>query len=85
MSERGTGVTAVGMLVGTAVFVGGDAWLSRDESTETMRRSRHAGAAVLGGTLPAHARPNTRRHRQAVAAGGVLAVVSIAIIPYAFR
>jgi hypothetical protein len=27
-----------------------------------------AGAAVLGGTLPADASPNTRRHRQAVAA-----------------
>jgi hypothetical protein len=38
----------------------------------------------LDGTLPADASPNTRRHRQAVAAGGVLAVVSIAIIPYAF-
>jgi hypothetical protein len=43
-----------------------------------------AGAAVLGGTLPAHASPNTRRHRQAAAAGRVLAVVSIVIIPYAF-
>jgi hypothetical protein len=39
------------MLVGTAVFVGGDAWLSRDESTETMRRSRHA-AAVGRGIMP---------------------------------
>jgi hypothetical protein len=40
-----------------------------------------AGAAVLSGTLPAHASPKTRRHRQAAAAGRVLAVVAIAIIP----
>jgi hypothetical protein len=51
VSERGTGVTAVGMLVGTAVFVGGDAWLSRDECTETMRRSRQA-APSAGQVMP---------------------------------
>jgi hypothetical protein len=39
------------MLVGTAVFVGGDAWLSRDECTETMRRSRQA-APSAGQVMP---------------------------------
>jgi zinc transporter, ZIP family len=172
--EAGRGVTAVGMLLGTGVFVGADAWLSRDPSTETMRRSRHAaaagrammpldraeaargksiaagifvdgvpesialgltvadgdvgvallvgvlvgnlveaygavrpiiasgystryavgviaaiglalaGATVLGGTLLADASPTLIGGAEAVAAGGVLAVVSIAIIPYAF-
>lgn len=43
--HAGLGVTAIGMLLGTAVFVGADAWLSRDESTDTRRRSRHAAAA----------------------------------------
>ena len=37
--QAGVGVAAMGMLLGTAVFVGADAWLSRDES---IRRSRHA-------------------------------------------
>jgi len=172
--QAGLGVTAMGMLCGTAVFVGADAWLSRDNSTETMRRARHAAAAgravtpsdraeaargksiaagifvdgvpesialgltvaasdlgvallvgvlvgnlveaygavrpiiasgyskkfavgliaaiglalaaatVLGGTLLADASPTLVGGAQAVAAGGVLAVVSIAIIPYAF-
>jgi hypothetical protein len=39
------------MPVGTAVFVGGDAWLSRDECTETMRRSRQA-APSAGQVMP---------------------------------
>lgn len=172
--EAGLVVTAAGMLLGTAVFVGADAWLSRDESTEMMRRSRHAaaagrammpldraeaargesiaagifadgvpesialgltvadrnlgvallvgvlvgnlveaygavrpiiasgyskrfavgliasiglalaGATVLGGTLLADASPTLVGGARAVAAGGVLAVVSISIIPYAF-
>src|SRR5688572_13691671 len=43
--EAGLAVTAGGMLIGTVVFVGADAWLSRDESTKTMRRSSHAAAA----------------------------------------
>lgn len=43
-----------------------------------------AGATVLGGTLLADASPTLIGGAQAVAAGGVLAVVSISIIPYAF-
>jgi len=41
----GPGVTAVGLLSGTLVYVAADAWLSRDESMEAMRRSGHAAAA----------------------------------------
>lgn len=172
--QAGLWVTAVGMLLGTAVFVGADAWLSREESAETMRRSLHAAASgremmpldraeaargesiaagifvdgvpesialgltiadrnlgvallvgvlvgnlveaygavrpiiasgyskrfavgliaalglalalatVLGGTLLADASPSVVGGAQAVGAGGVLAVVSISIIPYAF-
>lgn len=43
--RAGLTVTAVGMLIGTVLFVGADAWLSRDESTKMMRRSSHAAAA----------------------------------------
>lgn len=172
--QAGLGVTAIGMLAGSAVFVGADARLSRDKSAETMRRSRHAaaagrvmlpldrveaargeaiaagifvdgvpesialgltiadghlgvallvgvlvgnlveaygavrpilasgyshrfavgliavigltlaGATVSGGTLLADASPTLVGGAQAGAAGGVLAVVSISIIPYAF-
>jgi zinc transporter, ZIP family len=43
-----------------------------------------AGATVLGGTLLADASPTLIGAAEAVAAGAVLAVVSISIIPYAF-
>lgn len=172
--QAGMGVTSMAMLLGTTAFVGADAWLSRDESTDAIRRSRHAaaagraimpldrveaargesiaagifvdgvpesialgltvadsdlgvallvgvlvgnlveaygavrpiiasgyskrfavgliaaiglalaGATVLGGTLLADASPTLVGGAQAVAAGAVLAVVSISIIPYAF-
>ncbi|MGH9024255.1 MAG: hypothetical protein ACRDV9_14355 [Acidimicrobiia bacterium] len=172
--QAGPLVTATAMICGTAVFVGADAWLSRNESTERMRRSRHAvaagrpmipldraeaargeaiaagifvdgvpesialgltvaadklglallagvlvgnlveaygaarpiiasgyskrfalslitaiglvlvGATVSGGTLLAGVSPRFVGGAEAVAAGGVLAVVSISIVPYAF-
>ena len=41
----GTAVTAAGIVVGTVVYVGGDAWLTRDDSMRAMRRSSHAAAA----------------------------------------
>lgn len=173
--QAGLGITACGMLAGTVVFVGADFWLSRRETTDTMRRSRHAaaagrpmmasdrteaargqsiaagivvdgipesialgltvadrelgvallvgvlvgnvieaygavqpiiasgysrrfavglitaiaislaGATVLGATLLSDASSNLVGGAQAVAAGAVLAVVSISIIPYAFK
>ena len=43
-----------------------------------------AGATVLGATLLADASPTLIGGAQAVAAGAVLAVVSISIVPYAF-
>jgi len=47
--QAGLGPTAAGMLLGTAVFVGADALLSRNESTDRVRRSGHAAAAGLLG------------------------------------
>lgn len=49
--QSGRGVTAIGMLGGTAIFVGADAWLSREQPTDTMRRSRHAAAAGQAMTI----------------------------------
>jgi ZIP family zinc transporter len=174
-AQAGPWLTAVGLLTGTLVFVGADAWLSRDEEMEAMRRSSReaavgmpmttaaghgdiargeaiaaglfvdgvpesialgltiaegeiglallvgilvgnvveaygaaqpivaggrsrqfaitllagiglalAGATVLGATVLADASPDLVGTAQALAAGAVLAVVSISIIPYAF-
>lgn len=173
--RAGLGLTAIGLLGGTVLYVGADAWLSRRESSEAMRRSGHAaaagqammmpsshgeaargeaiaagifvdgvpesialgltvaegsvgvallvgvlvgnlvesygavkpilaggyskrfaigllgaiatalaGATVLGGTVLTDASPRLVGSAQAIAAGAVLAVVSISVIPYAF-
>jgi len=46
-ADRGAGPawTAVGLLVGAALYVAADAWLTRDEQMERTRRSGHAAAA----------------------------------------
>jgi zinc transporter, ZIP family len=44
-AEAGVGLTAAGLIAGTLVYVVADAWLTRDESQMTMRRSGHAAAA----------------------------------------
>jgi ZIP family zinc transporter len=41
----GPALTAVGLLAGTLVYVGADAWLSRDPEMDEMRRMGHAAAA----------------------------------------
>jgi ZIP family zinc transporter len=173
--EAGLGLTAFGLLAGTLVYVGADAWLNRDQGMKAMRQSGHAAAAgrpmtmsprsaevmrgesiaaglfvdgvpesialgltiaegeiglallvgvvvgnlveaygaaqpiliggrtkrfaitllgliglalavatILGGTVLADASPELIGTSQAIAAGAVLAVVSIAIIPHAF-
>jgi ZIP family zinc transporter len=43
--EAGVGLTIAGVLAGTLVYVTADAWLSRDEGMDRMRRSGHAAAA----------------------------------------
>lgn len=50
-AEAGTALTALGLVAGTLVYVGADAWLSRRESGREMRRAMHAAAA--GRTGPA--------------------------------
>ena len=44
--------TALGLLAGTLIFVGADAYLSRDEEMMKMRRSGHAAAAGLEMSMP---------------------------------
>src|SRR5829696_6129200 len=41
----GAALTALGLLAGTLVYVGADAWLSRDPKMDEMRRMGHAAAA----------------------------------------
>jgi ZIP family zinc transporter len=43
--EAGVALTAVGLLAGTLIYVAADAWLSRDDSMDRIRRSGHAAAA----------------------------------------
>ncbi|MCA1702251.1 MAG: hypothetical protein LC808_02860, partial [Actinobacteria bacterium] len=43
--EAGLALTAGGLIVGTLVYVGADAWLTRDEGMKAVRRSGHAAAA----------------------------------------
>ena len=43
--EAGVALTAIGLVAGTLVYVAADAWLSRDEDMDQMRRSGHAAAA----------------------------------------
>ena len=43
--EAGVGLTIAGVLAGMVVYVAADAWLSRDEGMDRVRRSGHAAAA----------------------------------------
>ncbi|MDQ3753075.1 MAG: hypothetical protein M3333_09360 [Actinomycetota bacterium] len=53
-ADEGAGawITALGLLAGTLAYVGADAWLTRDKSMGTMRRSGHAAAAGQPMTMP---------------------------------
>jgi ZIP family zinc transporter len=50
--RAGVGLTAAGLLTGTLLYVGADAWLSRDEDMMAMRRMGHAAAAGRPMTMP---------------------------------
>ena len=53
--EAGSALTAAGLLAGTLVYVGADAWLNRDAGTKRIRRSGHAAAAGRPMSMPADA------------------------------
>jgi ZIP family zinc transporter len=44
-AEAGAWITALSLLAGTLVFVGADAWLTRDPEMMAMRRATHAATA----------------------------------------
>lgn len=50
--EAGVPLTVIGLLAGTLVYVGADAWLNRDASMKAMRRASHAAAAGEAMTPP---------------------------------
>ena len=50
--EAGVPLTVLGLLAGTLVYVGADAWLNRNASRKAMRRATHAAAAGEAMTLP---------------------------------
>lgn len=43
--EAGAWITTLGLIAGALVYVGADAWLTRDPGMKAMRRSTHAAAA----------------------------------------
>jgi ZIP family zinc transporter len=63
--EAGVALTALGLLGGTLIYVAADAWLSRDDSVDRMRRSAHAAAA--GQPMTMHSREAARG--ESIAAG----------------
>lgn len=63
--EAGVALTALGLLGGTLIYVAADAWLSRDDSVDRMRRSAHAAAA--GQPMMMHSREAARG--ESIAAG----------------
>jgi len=63
--EAGVALTIAGVLAGTLVYVAADAWLSRDEEMDRMRRSGHAAAA--GQPMPMHSADVARG--ESIAAG----------------
>jgi len=65
--RAGPGLTALGLLAGTAVFVALDGWLTRDPDMKMMRRSGHAAAAGRPMAMPARAGEAARG--EAIAAG----------------
>jgi zinc transporter, ZIP family len=63
--EAGVALTAVGLVVGTLVYVAADAWLSRDQEMDRTRRSGHAAAA--GQPMAMHSAETARG--ESIAAG----------------
>jgi ZIP family zinc transporter len=66
--------TAAGLLFGTVVYVGADAWLTRDRSMRMIRRSGHAAAAGMPMALP-------RNHAEAARGESIAAGLVVDGIP----
>jgi ZIP family zinc transporter len=70
----GTALTACGLLAGTLVYVGADAWLSREPDTRAMRRSGHAAAAGRAMAMP-------DRHAEAARGESIAAGIFVDGVP----
>jgi zinc transporter, ZIP family len=66
-AEAGTGLTAMGLLVGTGAYVAIDAWLNRREEMKMTRRAMHAAAA--GGQMQKPSRAGEVSRGESIAAG----------------
>jgi ZIP family zinc transporter len=65
--QAGVALTAVGLLVGTMIYVAADSWLTRDEGMEEVRRSGHAAAA--GRTMSVSSTDAETARGESIAAG----------------
>lgn len=72
--RAGESGTALGLVVGMVIYVGADAWLTRDETAKANRRSAHAAAT---------GRPMTRLsdHRQAARGESIAAGMFVDGVP----
>ena len=68
-AEAGAALTAAGLVAGTLVYVGADAWLTRDDEMKDMRRSGHAMAAGRQMTMAAKPDHAEAARGEAIAAG----------------
>jgi zinc transporter, ZIP family len=51
-AEADVALTAIGLIAGTLIYVGADAWLNQRESSRMLRRAAHAAAAGQPMELP---------------------------------
>ena len=65
-AEAGVALTTLGLLAGTLLYVGADAWLNRDEEMKLARRSMHAGASGRGMVMSVNQAEATRGESIAV-------------------
>jgi zinc transporter, ZIP family len=65
--QAGVALTALGLALGTLVYVGADAWLNRDEEMKAMRRSMHAAAS--GRSMEASSKQTEAARGESIAVG----------------
>ena len=65
-AEAGVALTTLGLLAGTLLYVGADAWLNRNEEMKLARRSMHAEASGRGMAMSVNQAEATRGESIAV-------------------
>ena len=65
-AEAGVALTTLGLLAGTLLYVGADAWLNRNEEMKLARRSMHAEASGRGMVMSVNQAEATRGESIAV-------------------